>query len=106
MARFQHHIFTCTNTPDDADARGCCAGRGGEQVAAWFKAEAKARHWKGRVRTNTAGCLDACAFGPVVVVYPEQVWYSPRTREDVAAICTQHIEGGEPVVHLMLLGLE
>ena len=52
MPRYEHHIFTCINVRDEGDARGCCAGRGGEQIAAWFKAEAKARNWKGRVRTN------------------------------------------------------
>lgn len=105
MARFERHLFICINERDDCDARGCCAATGGKDVAAWFKAEGKARNWKGRVRANKAGCLDACEFGPVVVVYPEQVWYSPRTLEDVRTICDQHIDGGEVVEELVIPGL-
>ncbi len=105
MSAYQHHVFTCTNERDEADARGCCAQRGGLEVAEWFKAEGKARGWKGRIRPNKAGCLDFCEFGPVVVVYPEGVWYSPRTREDVAAICDRHLEGGEIVQELLIPGL-
>ena len=65
--------------------------RGGAEVAAWFKAEFKERNWKGRMRANKAGCLDACEFGPAVVVYPEGIWYSPRTQEEVRKICDHHL---------------
>ncbi len=105
MPRFERHIFICTNERDDADSRGCCAARGGLDVAGWFKAEGKKRDWKGRVRANRAGCLDACEFGPVVVVYPDQVWYSPTTAEDVRRICDEHIEGGVVVQDLLTPGL-
>lgn len=105
MARFERHIFTCINERDDSDARGCCAARGGIEVAAWFKAEGKARNWKGRVRANKAGCLDACELGPVVVIYPEGVWYSPHTQEDVREICEEHVEGGRVVERLLTPGL-
>lgn len=106
MARFERHIFTCTNERDAADARGCCADRGGDDVAAWFKAEGKRRNWKGRIRANRAACLDACEFGPVVVVYPDQVWYSPSTEDDVRRICEEHIEGGSVVQDLLVPGFD
>jgi (2Fe-2S) ferredoxin len=102
MPRFDHHVFVCLNERDPADARGCCAQRGGSEVLGWFKDEVKRRGWKGRVRANKAGCLDACDFGPTVVVYPEGVWYSPRTRDDVARICEEHLAGGRPVEALCL----
>jgi len=105
MSRFERHVFTCINERDESDARGCCATRGGVDVHGWFKAEFKARNWKGRMRANKAGCLDACEFGPTVVVYPEGVWYSPRSREDVQAICDRHLEAGEVVEDLVIPGL-
>ena len=105
MARFEHHVFTCINERDEADARGCCAACGGAEIAGWFKAEGKARDWKGRIRMNKAGCLDACELGPVVVVYPEGVWYTPRTREDVRRICDEHLDGGRVVEDLLTPGL-
>ena len=37
----------------------------------------------GKVRVNKAGCLDRCAGGPVVVVYPEAVWYTYVDKDDI-----------------------
>ena len=34
-------------------------------------------------RINSAGCLDRCEFGPVMVIYPEGVWYSPKNEAAV-----------------------
>ncbi len=105
MSFYERHVFTCVNERDGSDARGCCMERGGDDVAAWFKAEVKERGWKGRIRANRAGCLDVCEFGPAVVVYPEQVWYSPATQEDVKAICDRHLANGDIVTELLIPGL-
>ena len=51
--------------------------------------------------TNT-GCFDICEKGPVVAVYPDNVWYGSVTPEDVAEILDSHIEGGKPVGRLLL----
>jgi (2Fe-2S) ferredoxin len=40
----------------------------------------------GKVRINSAGCLDRCAQGPVMVVYPEAVWYTYVDQEDIDEI--------------------
>ena len=57
------------------------------------------------MRANTAGCLDACAYGPTVVVYPEGVWYGGVRPEDVPEIVERHLMGGEPVVRLLIPGM-
>ena len=57
---------------------------------------------KGKVRVNKAGCLDACAQGPTMVVYPDSIWYAPRTRQDMEEILTQHIQNDQPVQRLIL----
>jgi len=56
----------------------------------------------GEMRVNSAGCLDRCDLGPVMVVYPEGVWYNYRTREDVDEIVESHLKGGKPVERLRL----
>lgn len=86
MAIFEHHIFVCTNERDLSDARGCCSARGGEAVLEAFRKELTERGLKGRVRANKAGCLDQCARGPAVVIYPEGVWYDHVKPEDVPGI--------------------
>jgi (2Fe-2S) ferredoxin len=54
------------------------------------------------VRINASGCLDRCELGPMMVVYPDGVWYRYRTRADVDEILAAHVMGGEPVGRLML----
>jgi len=102
MPRFDHHVFICVNERTAQDRRGCCSARGGLEIRGWFSEELQARGLKGRIRANKAGCLDLCARGPVVVVYPEGHWYSPRNREDVQKIVDQHLVGGEVVAELII----
>ena len=104
--RFRHHVFVCENHRDASDPRGCCADRGGEAVREALKAELARRGLKGQVRANGAGCLDACAQGPTVVVYPEGVWYGRVRPEDVPELVERHLVGGEPVERLRLRALE
>ena len=83
---FQRHLFVCTNRRPDGHPKGCCATKGSEEIRAAFKTELEKRGIKGRMRANAAGCLDTCAFGPSVVVYPEGVWYGGVKLEDVPVI--------------------
>ncbi len=51
--------------------------------------------------TNT-GCFGICEKGPIVVVYPDNVWYGSVTPDDVTEILDEHIEGGTIVDRLVL----
>jgi (2Fe-2S) ferredoxin len=51
---------------------------------------------------NKAGCLDRCDEGPVLVVYPEEVWYTYANEADVDEIIDSHIRGGKPVERLRI----
>ncbi|MFN0244746.1 MAG: (2Fe-2S) ferredoxin domain-containing protein [Planctomycetota bacterium] len=102
MAKFQKHIFICVNERDAGDERGCCAARGGQDVASAFKKKLYARGLKRLVRPNKAQCLDQCSHGVAVVVYPDAVWYGGVTESDVDQIIDQHILGGEPVARLVI----
>lgn len=98
--RFRHHVFVCENRRPDGDPRGCCAAKGGAEIRAALKAELKRRGLRD-VRANAAGCLDACADGASVVVYPEGVWYGGVRVEDVPEIVEEHLVGGRPVARLV-----
>jgi (2Fe-2S) ferredoxin len=56
----------------------------------------------GRVRINKSGCLDQCEHGPVMVVYPETVWYCNVRPEDAAEIVSEHLVGGRSVERLRI----
>jgi (2Fe-2S) ferredoxin len=98
---YRAHVFVCCNRRPEGHPRGCCAGRGGERLRDYMKARAKELGLRD-VRVNMAGCLDRCEFGPTMVIYPEGVWYRPRTTEDVDEILAVHLQGGGRVRRLML----
>lgn len=101
MSRFQHHVFVCENRRPDSDPRGCCAARGGAEIRAALKAELKRRGLSGHIRANAAGCLDACADGPSMVIYPEGTWYGHVRVEDVPEI-VDCLLGGRRVERLLI----
>jgi len=86
MAAFRHHLFVCENERPAGHPRGCCGAERGGAVRARFKEEIRARGLQGVVRANQAGCLDQCALGVTVVVYPRAVWYGGVTPADVPEI--------------------
>src|SRR5512133_1900935 len=98
--RYRHHVFVCENHRPPDDPRGCCAAKGSEAIRAAFKEELARRGLKREVRANAAGCLDACADGPTVVVYPEGVWYGHVRLEDVPEIVESHLGNCVPVERL------
>lgn len=103
--RFRHHVFVCGNVRAPDDPKGCC-GQPGQELQKALKAEVARRGLRKAVRANNAGCLDACAFGPSIVVYPEGVWYGRVKLEDVPEIVESHLLNGVPVERLRLRHLE
>lgn len=102
MPKFQHHLFICTNRRADGDPKGCCATKGSEEIRSFFKEELARRGLKKQVRANQAGCLDTCEFGPSVVIYPEGIWYTVNSNEDVLEVIERHIVKGEIVERLLM----
>jgi (2Fe-2S) ferredoxin len=95
MGQFERHVFVCTSGTwcprIDGDGLG---------VHARLKELVARAGLKGRVRVNHAGCLDQCGHGPMVVVYPEDVWYGGVSVGDVEEIVEEHLIGGRPVERL------
>jgi len=102
MSHYQHHLFFCLNRRDDG--RACCADHDAERLQAYAKDRVKqlGLSGPGKVRVNKAGCLDRCELGPVVVVYPEAIWYTYVDEKDIDEIIESHLIGGEPVARLRL----
>jgi len=102
MAYYRHHVFFCTNQRDDGSQ--CCAQCDASGLRDHLKRRSKELGIAdpGGVRINTAGCLDRCAEGPVIVVYPEAIWSTYVDWEDVEEILTEHLVGGRIVERLRL----
>ena len=94
MGQYDVHVFVCTSG-DDCPARGDVEGFVKHMRGAVAKA---GRH--GDVRVNKAGCFSQCGHGPMMVVYPDNVWYAGVKGEDLDEIVQSHILGGRPVERL------
>jgi len=55
------------------------------------------------VSVTATGCLGFCRAGPLMVVYPEGVWYVPRTEKDIDEILPSHFVEGNPVERLIIV---
>lgn len=89
------------NRPEGHE-RGCCGTKNGLAIRTAL-VEALARHGIEDCRANKSLCLDRCEQGPVMVVYPDGVWYRIEDIErDVEQIVSEHIVGGVPVERLLL----
>jgi len=102
MSRYEKHIFICENKRDPSDPRGCCSQKGSLEIRDLFKKRLKELGLNKKMRANGTGCLDACAFGPSIVVYPEQIWYGGVKVEDVEEIIQHHLINDKPVERLLI----
>ncbi|QDQ28942.1 (2Fe-2S) ferredoxin domain-containing protein [Chitinimonas arctica] len=102
MSYFKHHVFFCTNQRPNGES--CCADFGANEVHAYAKKRVKelGLAGEGKIRTNKAGCLDRCAQGPVLVVYPDNVWYQYVDQDDVEEIIQEHLVNGREVARLKI----
>lgn len=102
MDYYNYHVFFCTNLREGGKA--CCQRFNAQELRDYAKRRCKALGLagKGGVRVNTAGCLDRCAEGPVLVVYPEGVWYTYIDQEDIDEIIDEHLLNGRPVERLKI----
>ncbi|HCA26839.1 MAG TPA: 2Fe-2S ferredoxin [Betaproteobacteria bacterium] len=102
MSYYQKHVFFCTNQREDGAA--CCSDHDARAMRDYAKKRIKALdlNGRGKIRINLAGCMDRCSEGPVLVVYPEAVWYTYVDREDIDEIIDRHLVAGTPVERLKI----
>lgn len=99
---YRAHVFVCTNEREPGHPRGCCRAKGSDDLRDYMKKKATGLGLGKDVRINNAGCLDRCELGPVMVIYPEGVWYNVTCREDVDEVLQTHLVEGKRVERLML----
>ena len=95
MGQYACHVFVCTSgetCPTQGDVE--------KMVKTLRTAVATAGKHK-EVRVNKSGCFSQCGHGPMIVIYPENVWYHGVAESDLAEIVESHILGGRPVARLI-----
>lgn len=95
MGQYARHVFVCTTgstCPTQGDTEGYVKA---------MRAEIARAGLHERIRINKAGCFSQCGHGPMIVVYPENVWYHGVQQSDLDEIVRSHILGGKPVERLV-----
>jgi nitrite reductase/ring-hydroxylating ferredoxin subunit/(2Fe-2S) ferredoxin len=94
MGQYDRHVFVCTSgetCPTQGDV---------ENFVKVLRDGVKKAGKQGEIRINKAGCFSQCGHGPMVVVYPENVWYAGVKESDLPEILASHIVDGKPVERL------
>lgn len=102
MIQPKYHVLICTSCRVNGQQKGYCFSKGSVDLVQCFMEEIEDRGLSGEVVINNTGCFGICDKGPIVVVYPEGIWYGNVTQDDVARIFEEHFEGGIPVKELMI----
>ena len=87
-----HHVLFCHGPR--------CAASGAAELGAYFRSRLKDAGMDGgpgHVLAARSGCLYPCNLGPVMVVYPEGIWYCGLDESILSQIVDQHFQKGEPV---------
>lgn len=99
--KFEKHAFICTNQRPP-DAKKSCGEACGLGFVTAFKKSLKEKGLNVKIRAQKSGCLDACEFGPAMVVYPEGVYYGALKESDIEEIVNEHFIHNRPVERLRL----
>jgi (2Fe-2S) ferredoxin len=98
---YRCHVFCCTNERPPDNPKGSCKAKGAGELQKYMKVRAK-ELGIANTRINQAGCLDRCALGCALVIYPEGVWYTYGSKADIDEILERHLLKGERVERLLL----
>ncbi len=90
---YRAHVLVCGGTG--------CASSGSAKIQDTFKAELEAKGLEKEVALVQTGCHGLCALGPIVVVYPEGVFYSKVDVKDIPEIVSEHLLKGRIVQRLV-----
>jgi len=94
---YKYHLFFCTHERDDD--RAYCQQHGAQSLRDYAKQRVKELKLK-KVRVNNSGCLNRCTLGPVLVIYPQGIWYQYHTKQDIDEILESHLQNDQIVTRL------
>ncbi len=98
MAPFRYHAFVCTQ--EKPEGVPCCSAAGSFRVLDALHRELGAAGLSNDVHVSTCSCLGLCDSGPVMIVYPEGIWYTKLGPGEVKEVVVSHFKDGNKVGRL------
>jgi (2Fe-2S) ferredoxin len=99
---YERHVFACFTQRPPSHPRGSCGAAGAQPL--WDRLGRRVEaEGAGKIGFTPAGCLGFCSAGPLMVVYPEGVWYGPKTPADIDEIFDSHLKQGRLVERLVMI---
>ncbi|OXT09301.1 NADH dehydrogenase [Thermoanaerobacterium thermosaccharolyticum] len=86
---YRSHVMVCGGTG--------CTSSNSDRIAKCFEEEIANKGLDKEIQVVRTGCFGLCELGPVVVVYPEGVFYSRVKEEYVPEIVEEHLLKGRIV---------
>ena len=99
---YKAHVFACSTQRPPQHPRGSCGAKGAGVLLDRMVRQLDAARMPD-LGFTPCGCLGFCNAGPLMVVYPDGVWYRPETVEDVDEIVEQHLKQGKWVERLVVV---
>ena len=93
MEPYSRHVLVCTGG-------FCSPNRGGRELYAQLPQlleDAGLLFGPNRVKRGETPCLGVCTGGPILVVYPDGVWYAGVTPALLQRIVTEHLKHGKVI---------
>jgi (2Fe-2S) ferredoxin len=94
MHKPQYHFFLCNSYRANGEPQGVCHKKGAPELLQYLQGEVSDRGIDAVV--STTSCLNVCEQGPVMVVYPNALWYFGITEQKIDEIL-DGIEDGSPL---------
>ncbi|KUK98445.1 MAG: NADH dehydrogenase (Quinone), partial [Atribacteria bacterium 34_868] len=93
MDNYRAHILLCYG--------GACLSSGSDKVKVILESELEQAELHHEIDIITTGCMGTCELGPVMVIYPEGIFYQKVKPEDVPEIVQEHLLKGRVVKRLL-----
>jgi NADH-quinone oxidoreductase subunit F len=86
MELYRNHVLVCGG--------GGCQSSGCQDIQQRLMKEIKAKGLEKEIKVVTTGCMGPCSLGPMMIVYPEGIFYCKLKPEDVDTIVEKHLYEG------------